>query len=130
MFFAVTGNSRDKRAAPTGQLVTASVRSKVVLSCDIDLVDFDLVEWRRNDTVDAIFVQYKNHVPSVDRHYRNRVALRNKKDLEIANLNVGDDNVYFCKVVSSKSGGTSSSSAPIRLLVLGRFNCGFLEFLF
>ena len=64
----------------------------------------------------------------MDRRYQGRVALRNKKDLEIANLNVGDDNVYFCKVVSSKSGGTSSSSAPVRLIVLGRLHNSFPNF--
>ena len=99
--------------------MTASVRSKVTLSCEIELSVYDLVEWRRNDTVNAIFIQYQNYPPSVDRRYINRVSLKDKKDLEIANLNIGDEDAYFCKVVNSKSGGTSSSSAPIRLIVLG-----------
>ena len=112
---------------PTGQIVTASVRSKVTLTCDIDLDTFDLVEWRRNDTTNAIFIQYEAYPASVDRRYTNRVSLRNKKDLEIANLNIGDEDAYFCKVVNSKSGGISSSSAPIKLMVLGRLLPSYLE---
>ncbi|XP_065056206.1 protein turtle-like [Rhopilema esculentum] len=112
----VSAISSDKRATPTGQIVTATVRSTVTLICDVGETVFDLVEWRRNDTSDDIFIQYQNFRPSVHVSYINRVTLKDGKNLQIANLNLGDEDTYFCKVVSLKS-GTTSQSSPIKLLV-------------
>ena len=117
---SVSAISRDKRATPTGQIVTATVRSKVTLICDVDETVFNLVEWRRNDTSDDIFIQYQDYRPSVHVSYINRVTLKDGKNLQIASLNLGDEDTYFCKVVNTKT-GTTSQSPPIKLLVLGMF---------
>ncbi len=102
------------------KLVTAFVGSSVTFTCDTTLKTFNLVEWRRNDSANAIFLHYNNHPTVFDRRLSSRASITDKKNLRISNLKLGDQDVYFCKVVNSNTGGSESGS-PIKLIVLGEY---------
>eukprot|EP00794_Sanderia_malayensis_P011289 gene11289-12470_t len=118
LFVVDSSALRFKRSTKTVKLLTAFVGSSVTLTCDVSITDFNLVEWRRNDTTNSVLMKYQQADLIIDRKYQNRVALKDKKNLQISNLNLGDENAYFCKVSNSDSSGLPELGSPIKLVVL------------